>query len=77
MVIRGYLSGHAAREYKAGKRTLCGVEMAENLKELIASARRIRNLSLPGRRNCVSPMGGALLAGADHVTHSIHPRPLP
>ena len=25
MVIRGYLSGHAAREYKAGKRTLCGV----------------------------------------------------
>ncbi|KOY50757.1 phosphoribosylaminoimidazolesuccinocarboxamide synthase [Polaribacter dokdonensis] len=33
MVIRGYLSGHAAREYKAGKRTLCGVEMAENLKE--------------------------------------------
>ena len=33
MVIRGYLSGHAAREYKLGKRTLCGVEMAEGLKE--------------------------------------------
>ncbi|WP_296637935.1 phosphoribosylaminoimidazolesuccinocarboxamide synthase [Polaribacter sp.] len=33
MVIRGYLSGHAAREYKAGKRTLCGVEMVDNLKE--------------------------------------------
>lgn len=33
MVIRGYLSGHAAREYKAGKRTLCGVVMVENLKE--------------------------------------------
>jgi len=33
MVIRGYLSGHAAREYKAGKRILCGVEMAEGLKE--------------------------------------------
>ena len=33
MVIRGYLSGHAAREYKAGKRLLCGVEMAEDLKE--------------------------------------------
>ena len=33
MVIRGYLSGHAAREYKAGKRFLCGVEMAEDLKE--------------------------------------------
>ncbi len=33
MVIRGYLSGHAAREYKAGKRVLCGVEMAEGLKE--------------------------------------------
>ncbi len=33
MVIRGYLSGHAAREYKAGKRTLCGVAMPEGLKE--------------------------------------------
>ncbi|PWG05179.1 phosphoribosylaminoimidazolesuccinocarboxamide synthase [Polaribacter aquimarinus] len=33
MVIRGYLSGHAAREYKLGKRTICGVEMAEGLKE--------------------------------------------
>lgn len=33
MVIRGYLSGHAAREYKLGKRTLCGVAMAEGLKE--------------------------------------------
>lgn len=27
MVIRGYLSGHAAREYKAGKRSLCGMDM--------------------------------------------------
>ena len=33
MVIRGYLSGHAAREYKLGERMLCGVEMAEGLKE--------------------------------------------
>ena len=33
MVIRGYLSGHAAREYALGKRTLCGVTMAEGLKE--------------------------------------------
>ena len=33
MVIRGYLSGHAAREYKAGKRMLCGVEMPDNMKE--------------------------------------------
>ena len=33
MVIRGYLSGHAAREYIAGKRVLCGVEMTEGLKE--------------------------------------------
>jgi phosphoribosylaminoimidazole-succinocarboxamide synthase len=33
MVIRGYLSGHAAREYKAGKRTLCGVPLPEGLKE--------------------------------------------
>ena len=33
MVIRGYLSGHAAREYAAGKRTLCGVAMPEGMKE--------------------------------------------
>ena len=33
MVIRGYLSGHAAREYKAGKRLLCGVKMPEGMKE--------------------------------------------
>ena len=33
MVIRGYLSGHAAREYKAGKRSLCGVNMPEGMIE--------------------------------------------
>ncbi len=33
MVIRGYLSGHAAREYALGKRTICGVAMPEDLKE--------------------------------------------
>ena len=33
MVIRGYLSGHAWREYKAGKRTLCGVEMPDGMVE--------------------------------------------
>ena len=33
MVIRGYLSGHAAREYAAGKRLLCGVELPEGLRE--------------------------------------------
>ena len=33
MVIRGYMSGHAAREYKAGKRFLCGVSMPEGMKE--------------------------------------------
>lgn len=33
MVIRGYLAGHAAREYKAGKRELCGVKLPEGLKE--------------------------------------------
>jgi phosphoribosylaminoimidazole-succinocarboxamide synthase len=33
MVIRGYLSGHAAREYAAGQRVLCGVTMPEGLKE--------------------------------------------
>ncbi len=33
MVIRGYLAGHAAREYASGKRTLCGVNLAEGLKE--------------------------------------------
>ncbi len=33
MVIRGYLSGHAAREYAQGKRILCGVELIDGLKE--------------------------------------------
>jgi phosphoribosylaminoimidazole-succinocarboxamide synthase len=33
MVIRGYLTGHAWREYKAGKRTLCGVTLPEGMKE--------------------------------------------
>ena len=33
MVIRGYMSGHAAREYKAGRRILCGIAMPEGMKE--------------------------------------------
>ena len=33
MVIRGYLSGHAAREYKNGKRLICGVQMPDGMKE--------------------------------------------
>ena len=33
MVIRGYLAGHAWREYKAGRRILCGVTMPEGMKE--------------------------------------------
>src|SRR6195952_4404947 len=33
MVIRGYLAGHAAREYAAGRRKVCGVTLPEGLKE--------------------------------------------
>ncbi len=33
MVVRGYLSGHAWREYKSGKRTICGAAMPEGMKE--------------------------------------------
>ena len=33
MVIRGYLAGHSAREYKKGERVLCGVELPEGMKE--------------------------------------------
>ncbi len=33
MVVRGYLSGHAWREYKAGRREVCGVTLPEGLKE--------------------------------------------
>ncbi|MES2838302.1 MAG: phosphoribosylaminoimidazolesuccinocarboxamide synthase [Bacteroidota bacterium] len=33
MVVRGYLSGHAWREYKAGKRQVCGVTMPDGMKE--------------------------------------------
>ncbi len=33
MVVRGYLTGHAWREYKAGKRSLCGMPMPDGMKE--------------------------------------------
>src|SRR5882724_7778991 len=33
MVVRGYLAGHAWREYKSGKRKVCGVSLPEGLKE--------------------------------------------
>jgi phosphoribosylaminoimidazole-succinocarboxamide synthase len=33
MVIRGYLTGHAWREYKSGKRSICGEDMPEGMKE--------------------------------------------
>jgi len=33
MVVRGYLAGHAWREYKSGKRMVCGVPLPEGLKE--------------------------------------------
>lgn len=33
MVVRGYLAGHAWREYRAGKRTLCGVALPDGLRE--------------------------------------------
>lgn len=33
IVVRGYLAGHAWRQYKAGHRTLCGVPLSEGLKE--------------------------------------------
>lgn len=33
MVIRGYLSGHAWREYKSGKRSICGITMPDGMKE--------------------------------------------
>jgi phosphoribosylaminoimidazole-succinocarboxamide synthase len=33
MVIRGYLAGHAWREYRDGKRSICGVNLPDGLKE--------------------------------------------
>jgi len=33
IVVRGYLAGHAGREYRSGKRTLCGVALPEGLRE--------------------------------------------
>ncbi len=33
MVIRGYMAGHAAREYAAGRRQICGVSVPDGLKE--------------------------------------------
>jgi phosphoribosylaminoimidazole-succinocarboxamide synthase len=45
MVIRGYMSGHAAREYKAGRRVLCGVAMPEGMKENDGAALLLLNFS--------------------------------
>jgi phosphoribosylaminoimidazole-succinocarboxamide synthase len=33
MVIRGYLTGHAWREYRSGKRSICGIQLPEGMKE--------------------------------------------
>ena len=33
MVIRGYLTGHAWREYKSGKRSICGISMPDGMSE--------------------------------------------
>lgn len=33
MVIRGYLTGHAWREYKSGKRSLCGISLSDGMRE--------------------------------------------
>jgi len=33
MVVRGYLTGHAWREYKSGKRQICGIELPDGMKE--------------------------------------------
>jgi len=33
MVVRGYLAGHAWREYSAGRRSVCGVSLPDGLKE--------------------------------------------
>lgn len=41
MVVRGYLTGHAWREYKNGKRTLCGVTMPNGMRESMAFPRPI------------------------------------
>ena len=46
MVIRGYLSGHAAREYKAGKRMLCGVAMPDGMKAVSYTHLRAHETSL-------------------------------
>ena len=48
MVIRGYMSGHAAREYSDGKRLLCGVPMPEGLKENQQSV-EFSNFALPNK----------------------------
>lgn len=50
MVVRGYLAGHAAREYKAGKRVLCGVTLPEGLKETINCQLRSLRLQLKQKK---------------------------
>ena len=45
MVIRGYLSGHAWREYKSGQRIICGVKMPDGLHENDRFPEPIRHLN--------------------------------
>ncbi len=83
MVIRGYLSGHAAREYATGKRMLCGVEMPEGLQEndrfptpIITPTTKADNGSHDEDISREAILAAHLVSEADYITLEAYTRAL-
>ena len=72
MVIRGYLSGHAAREYHAGKRMLCGVEMPEGMKENDAFPTPIITPAVKAEEGHDEDISRADILAHGHVSEAIY-----
>ncbi len=74
MVIRGYLSGHAAREYAQGKRIICGVTMPDGLKEndkfptpIITPTTKADNGSHDEDISCEAILANKIVSEADYL----------
>ena len=70
MIIRGYLSGHAAREYKAGKYNLCGVEMPNGMIENDAFPRPIITPSTKAEKGHDEDISGEAIIDKSIVSES-------
>ena len=83
MVIRGYLSGHAAREYQTGKRMICGVAMPNGLKEndkfpqpIITPTTKAANGSHDEDISRESILDGKIVSEADYIVLEDYTRKL-